>query len=154
PDSPTLAPGSGWGLGDELLDAWRFQPDDAIRVDTYLHEHGVQGDPRVIDLDAERARDGARAELGTVIGGQTQLHTDLRVPLRSRGVLVGALDILRGGSSPVFTDAEVSLGLEIAERCALAIDNALLLDAERAAREDLVKFKALADASTNLIAIN
>jgi PAS domain S-box-containing protein len=42
----------------------------------------------------------------------------------------------------------------VAERCALAIDNAQLLEAERAAREDLVKFQALADASTNLIAIN
>ena len=154
PESPTLEPRSGWGFSEEVIDAWRFEPDDAIRVDTYLHQHGVQGDPRVIDLVTERARDGARSELGTVIGGQTHLHSDLRVPLRSRGILVGALDILRGDSSPAFDDADVSLALEIAERCALAIDNALLLEAERAAREDLVKFKALADASTNLIAIN
>ena len=154
PDSPTLQPRSGWGFGEELVAAWRFQPDDSIRVDTHLHEHGVQGDPRVIDLVAERARDGAHGELGAVVAGQTDLHSDLRVPLRSRGVLVGAMDIFRRGSSPAFSEPDISLAVEVAERCALAIDNALLMDAERAAREGLVKFKALADASTNLIAIN
>jgi PAS domain S-box-containing protein len=153
PDTPTLLPRSGWGFDEELIAAWRYRPDDSILVDTYLREEG-SGDPRVLDLVAERARGRVEAELGDVIGGLTDLHSDLRVPLRSRGLLVGALDIFRRAPSPAFTESEVSLAREVAERCALAIDNALLLEAERAAREDLVKFKALADASTNLIAIN
>lgn len=154
PDTPTLLPRSAWGFDDELIAAWRYGPDDSILVDTHLREEGAHGGPRILDLVAERARGRVEAELGAVIGGLTDLHSDLRVPLRSRGLLVGALDIFRREPSPAFTESDVSLALEVAERCALAIDNALLLDAERAAREDLVKFKALADASTNLIAIN
>jgi PAS domain S-box-containing protein len=154
PDLPILLPRSGWGFSDEVIAQWRFRPDDSIRVDSHLHEHGARGEPRIIDVVAERARDGARGELGTVIAGQTDLHSDLRVPLRSRGVLIGALDIFRSGASPAFGEQDVSLAVEVAERCALAIDNAMLLDAERRWHEDLVKFKALADASTNLIAIN
>ena len=41
----------------------------------------------------------------------------------------------------------------MAERVALALDNALLLRAQREALEEQVKFKALADATSDLIAI-
>lgn len=153
PDPPTLEPWAGWGLSDEQLDAWRSQPPDTVGEDTYLFERGAQVEPRIVDLVAERVGEGAHGELAARIAAEGKLHSDLRVPLRSRGVLVGVLDILRGGPSPAYTEEDVSLALEVAERCALAIDNAQLLAAQRAAREDLVKFKALADASSDLIAI-
>lgn len=154
PDFPTLTPRSGWGFSEALIEAWRSRSAESITVDTYLREHGAAGEPRTIDLVAERVHEGAHGELGARMAGEADLHSDLRVPLRSRGVLIGVLDVLRGGSSAPYTERDVSLALEVAERCALAIDNALLLEAERAAREDLVKFQALADASTSLIAIN
>lgn len=154
PADSILEPRTGWGFSDEVLAEWRARPPDASTADPYLEEHGAQGEPRVVDLVAAGVHEGAHGELAARMADESKLHSDLRIPLRSRGVLVGVLDILRGGSSPPYTDQDVSLALEVAERCALAIDNALLLDAERAAREDLVKFKALADASTNLIAIN
>ncbi len=153
-DLAALTPRSGWGFSDELVAAWRSRPSESVTVDAYLREHGAAGEPRVIDLVAERVHEGAHGELGARMAREADVHSDLRVPLRSRGVLVGVLDILRGGSSAPYTEQDVSLALEVAERCALAIDNAQLLEAERAAREDLVKFQALADASTNLIAIN
>ena len=154
PDSPSLTPRSGWGFSDDLIEAWRSRSAESVTVDSYLLEHGAAGEPRLIDLVAERVHEGAHGELSARMAGEADLHSDLRVPLRSRGVLVGVLDVFRGASSAPYTERDVALALEVAERCALAIDNALLLEAERAAREDLVKFQALADASTNLIAIN
>lgn len=154
PGSPLLRPRAVWGLPDDVVEVLLSLPDEEVPVDYYLEELGAQGEPRVIDLRAEGIHVGTQGDLAAGIVTAEELHSDLRVPLRSRGVLVGALDILRGDPLPPYTDQDVSLVLEIAERCALGIDNALLLEAERTAREDLVKFKALADASTNLIAIN
>lgn len=154
PGSPLLRPRQVWGFPDEVADVLLALPDDAIPIDYYLEELGAQSEPRVIDLRAEGVHEGAQGDLAADIVNEGDLHSTLRVPLRSRGVLMGALDILRAGDLPRYTEQDVALALEIAERCALALDNAMLLDAERAAREDLVKFKALADASSNLIAIN
>lgn len=79
-------------------------------------------------------------------------HSVLRVALRSRGTLLGLVDLARDAAP--FAEDEVSLAVELAERAALAIDNALLFLSERRAHEDLLKFKALADASKNFIAIS
>jgi PAS domain S-box-containing protein len=78
----------------------------------------------------------------------------VRAPLVSRGLLVGVMDVARTGDSSPFTDDDLDLVVDVAERCALALDNALLLEGQREAREDLVKFQALANASSDLIAIS
>jgi PAS domain S-box-containing protein len=78
----------------------------------------------------------------------------VRAPLVSRGLLVGVMDVVRTGDADPFTDDDLALVVDVAERCALALDNALLLHGQREAREDLVKFQALADASSDLIAIS
>ena len=77
----------------------------------------------------------------------------LRVPLRSRGLLLGVIDMTRATSQGPFTDHDLDLVTDIGDRCALALDNALLLDAQREASEQLVKFQAMADASDNLVGI-
>ncbi len=79
------------------------------------------------------------------------LRSVVRVPLRSRGNLVGLLEVTRGERDR-FTDWDVDVVVDLADRCALALDNALLLEAHRNAHEELVKFHALAEASDNLIA--
>jgi PAS domain S-box-containing protein len=81
------------------------------------------------------------------------LHSLIRLPLHSRGRVVGLIDVARGAGHGAYDEDDTVLALDIAERCALALDNALLLRAERDAREHLVQFKALADASLDLIAI-
>jgi PAS domain S-box-containing protein len=78
----------------------------------------------------------------------------VRAPLVSRGLLVGVMDVARTGDAGPFTDDDLALVVDVAERCALALDNALLFEGQREAREDLVKFQALADASSDLIAIS
>jgi PAS domain S-box-containing protein len=78
----------------------------------------------------------------------------VRAPLVSIGLLVGVMDVARTGDVALFTEGDLALVVDVAERCALALDNALLLQGQREAREDLVKFQALADASSDLIAIS
>lgn len=80
-------------------------------------------------------------------------HSCLRVPLRARGALLGAMDLVRRTEQPPFTEVDVEFAVDVAERCALALDNALLLQAQRDSLEELVKFKALADATSDLVAI-
>ena len=55
PGSASLEPRSGWGFGEDLIEAWRGRSAAAVSVDGYLHEHGAHGEPRVIDLVAEHA---------------------------------------------------------------------------------------------------
>ena len=78
----------------------------------------------------------------------------LQLPLRSRGVLIGMVDIARAEDEGPLNDDDLRLVSDIAQRCALALDNAILLDAHQRARDELVKFQALADASDNLIGIS
>ena len=77
----------------------------------------------------------------------------LRIPLRARGNLLGALDLVRRGDAAPFSEKDTDFSVDVAERVALALDNALLLRAQREALEEQVKFKALADATSDLIAI-
>ncbi|HLN76701.1 MAG TPA: PAS domain S-box protein [Nocardioidaceae bacterium] len=109
---------------------------------------------RIIDLAAAGDAGFAGDELLTRWSKRFGLQTDLRVPLHSRGLLLGVLDVARGSLRGAFTDEDISLVTDIAERCALALDNSLLLEAHKQSREELVKFQALADASGDLIAIS
>ena len=110
------------------------------------------GEAQVVDL-ADRKTGASEGELLAGWAERFGLVTDLRVQLRSRGLLLGVVDVARGAHRGAFTDDDIGLVRDIAERCALALDNALLLKARREAREQLVKFQALADASDNLIGI-
>lgn len=109
--------------------------------------------PTVLDPGA-CARATAPGGLLDRLAAPTTAESVLRVPLHSRGQLIGLVDIARTGADGPFGDEDVDLVVDIAGRCALAVDNALLLNAHRLAREELVKFQALADASDNLIGIS
>ncbi|QIK67229.1 PAS domain S-box protein [Nocardioides sp. HDW12B] len=84
---------------------------------------------------------------------ETGVHSALRVPLRARGALLGALDLVRRDGTPSFHDKDTDFAVDVAERVAMALDNALLLQSQREALEEQVKFKALADATSDLIAM-
>ncbi len=143
-----------WRVRDEsgtFAREWKSAIDDRLlKLD--VAEAEALGVAQVVDLADGKAGESE----GELLAGWAErfgLETDLRVPLRSRGLLLGVVDVARGAERGVFTDDEIGLVRDIAERCALALDNALLLKAQREAREQLVKFQALADASDNLIGI-
>jgi PAS domain S-box-containing protein len=107
-----------------------------------------------VDLTVEQA--AGPHGLGLLLTELTQrfdLRACLRLPLHARGVLVGVIDVARTVRHGDFSEEDIAFASEVADRCALALDNALLLEAHREAREQLVKFQALADASDNLIGI-
>jgi signal transduction histidine kinase len=62
--------------------------------------------------------------------------SSMLVPMRARGRLVGVLSFMRSGGV-AYGDADVTLAEALGVRAALAIDNALLLAAERKARVEL-----------------
>ncbi|MFR9806418.1 SpoIIE family protein phosphatase [Pseudonocardia sp. RS010] len=59
-------------------------------------------------------------------------HSALFVPLRARGGVLGMFAVARTGESPVLDESDVVLFSEIARRAAVAVDNARLLEQERA----------------------
>lgn len=87
------------------------------------------------------------------ITGRLGAHMALRVPMRSRGRLVGFMDLARSPDQGEFPEADLPFVRDLVDRCTLALDNALLWREQRAVGEELVKFEALADASQELIQI-
>ncbi len=145
-----LVPGATWHSDVEagqVNKAWLPSSGDGpARLDVSAVE--AMTGPRPLDVDTAHAAGSPAVAKGF------DAPTGLRLPLRSHGHLLGVIDIARAAVRGTFTEEEIDLVWEIAERCALALDHALLLKAHQEAREELVKFKALADASDNLIAIS
>ena len=81
------------------------------------------------------------------------LRHGLRMPLRSRGRTIGAADFVRGDARGPFDEQDIAFAQELADRFALAHDNALLLAEQRSVMRTLLNFQFLADASDDLIAI-
>lgn len=147
----TLEPTTVWWDNVDLTSAWDTRA--ATRsVRDHLEATGSLQEGRLLDLTEVPPHPG----LGLLMTELTErfgLHGCLRLPLRARGTLVGAIDVARTAQRDDFTDNDIAFAVDVADRCALALDNAHLLDAHRQAREQLVKFQALADASDNLIGI-
>ncbi|SEL52294.1 SpoIIE family protein phosphatase [Streptacidiphilus jiangxiensis] len=75
----------------------------------------------VTDADLPRiARDEAAAELLK----QARTHSYMAMPLRARGQVLGALDLIRARNPLPFTEDDVVLATELAARAAVCIDNA------------------------------
>ncbi|GAB3781895.1 PAS domain S-box protein [Nocardioides ungokensis] len=128
----------------------RFDAGGALEPRARWCRDGV---PELLERDVPADTADVRAtELRPAAGPDGTTY--VRVPLRSRGLLLGVVDVARSPERGDFTDSDLDLVSEIARRCALSLDNARLLEAQRAAHEELIKFEALADASDNLVAIS
>ncbi|HET7486694.1 MAG TPA: response regulator [Acidimicrobiales bacterium] len=68
-------------------------------------------------------------------------------PLVARGRVIGGISLVRYGDAPPFTDDDEAFLADMADRAALAIDNARLLTAERAARTEAEQATAEAHAA-------
>jgi serine phosphatase RsbU (regulator of sigma subunit) len=64
-------------------------------------------------------------------------RTAVTLPLVARGRTLGALSVYRGADRPAATDEDVSAAREVADRVALALDNARLFDQQRRLAEAL-----------------
>ena len=159
----TLDPETGWmhvaafrasrTTADEPL----LPPSDRAHPDRLrIHDTLARSIERARHVDLDELEDASAFFGDASIGDwlrETGAHSVLRVPLRARGNLLGALDLVRRGESPPFTHQDTDFAVDVAERVALALDNALLLGGQREALKEQAKFKALADATSDLIAI-
>jgi signal transduction histidine kinase len=64
------------------------------------------------------------------------------IPMIARGKVIGALTVLRVRPHPPYTEASLALGIDLARRAAVAIDNARLYEAALAANEAKANFLA------------
>jgi PAS domain S-box-containing protein len=86
------------------------------------------GEPEFMPVIPQELLDGVaaeRPELAAVIE-QLGLRSWICVPLRTRGTTLGALSLVAAESGRTFTDADMELALELADRAAVAVDNARL----------------------------
>jgi PAS domain S-box-containing protein len=111
----------------ELVSEAPFGSADVIRT----------GEPRLISDVA----DGVWREAGFV--------SSLIVPLRVRGTVIGDLALAIADSGRRYGESDVARAQELADRCALAIDNARLHTSLRETRDDLrAILEGIADAVT------
>jgi PAS domain S-box-containing protein len=129
--SPDPAGESGKGLGAQ-----------ALATSEVLHLTGLGEEDWVTWA-------GDDPELAT-LGRRLATHAVIVAPMRARGRVVGALTLGQAHSSGrAFDDADLGLGRTLAARAALAVDNAMLFEAESAQRR---RADALAAAGTALAA--
>jgi PAS domain S-box-containing protein len=86
------------------------------------------GEPEFMPQIPQELLDGVaaeRPELAEVIE-QLGLRSWICVPLRARGTTLGALSLVAAESGRTFTDVDLELAVELANRAAVAVDNARL----------------------------
>ncbi|MDQ3702764.1 MAG: GAF domain-containing protein, partial [Chloroflexota bacterium] len=88
---------------------------------------------RIAELGQE-AHDAALPPALQAALGHVTIHSVLSVPLHTGGRVMGALTLYRSRPGHPYTEADQALLQDLADRAALAVDNARLYEAERAAR--------------------
>ncbi|HYJ75194.1 MAG TPA: PAS domain-containing protein, partial [Kineosporiaceae bacterium] len=128
---PDPAGESGRGLGAQALATTEALLLTGLQEEDWIAWAG--DDPRLAALSRRMAS-----------------HAVIVAPMRARGRVVGALSLGQGESSGrSFDDADLGLARTLAARAALAVDNALLFEAESSQRR---RADALAAAGTALAA--
>jgi PAS domain S-box-containing protein len=102
----------------------------------------------ITEADRRAYGDAAYLELVQALG----FHALLVVPLEARGRRFGAVTLALADPARSLDDDDVALGVELARRAALAIDNARLFRAVSDARDDLQQQFELSDAILRHIA--
>lgn len=112
-------------LADKLTGDWVPKPGDSIGASSMRHPAG--GKPTVITHDSGEALvAAAHGPENLAILSELGFGALLVVPLVVRAATVGAITfVTREGDAP-FSGEEITLASELADRCAMALDNARL----------------------------
>lgn len=112
-------------LARRLSDDWVPQPGDSIGASTMLNPSG--GEPTVIEHDSGDALiAAAHGPENLAILQELGFGALLVVPLVVRAATVGALTFVTPRGDPPFSREEITLASELADLCAMALDNARL----------------------------
>jgi signal transduction histidine kinase len=128
----------------------RYPPGQTISlvVSQVLHTGQAQLYPEFHDsLLSSISQDPEHYQLLRNVG----IRSLLCVPLTARGRTVGAMTFFGTETDRRFSDLDLSLAEELARRCALAIDNSSLYQAEQQARSDAQAALAQRDELTSLV---
>jgi PAS domain S-box-containing protein len=128
-------------LARELQERWPPGPDDTAGVSNVIRT----GQPQLYqdiseELLAGRARDQEHLRVLRELGPWT---SGMTVPLRARGQILGALTLISAESGRRYTQDDLAFALELANRAALAVDNARLYTAEQRARREAERLQQL-----------
>lgn len=127
-------------------------PDDEALIDRLVEAAPVTREaiarisPRVVaDAGEGFLKWAFRGEDDRALLRELDVRTVMWAPLVARGRQVGALWVARGRGAPAYTDRDFSIFLEIARRAAIALDNAVLYDAEVDARHETERARTRLD---------
>ena len=128
----------------------RYPPGPGHAIYRVLQTGRAEVVPHITPGDlAARAVDAEHLRLLTDIG----ITSHMVVPLQARGRMLGAISFVAAGSGRTYTEADLSLAEELANRAATAIDNANLYAAEFTARSTAEQALERVDAVNRLISI-
>lgn len=101
------------------------------------------GEPRLItEIDPETVS-ALTDDAVKLLVARLRIHSAAIVPIRARGTAIGALSLIRTRPDCGYTDDDLALLQDIADRAGLAIDNARLYDdLERRVRERTAELEA------------
>jgi len=92
------------------------------------------GEPRILVIDDPRQMLSKAAPAARPYLERFPTHGLLSVPLRVRGRLIGALTMMRHRADPPYTEDDLALLSDLADRASFAIQNARLFESEVAQR--------------------
>jgi GAF domain-containing protein len=117
-------------LGREWARGYPTDPDAPSGVAAVIRTGRPELITDITDAMLEAAHDEGHLPLLRGLA----LSSAIVVPLRARGRTLGALTLVRSGSSERYDEDDLSLAQQLADRCGLAVDNARLHGGEARAR--------------------
>ncbi|HUE96666.1 MAG TPA: HAMP domain-containing sensor histidine kinase [Longimicrobiaceae bacterium] len=115
-------------IARELMAGWPPLRDDPMGVSAVARTGHSELIREITDpLLVEVARTEENLDRLRTLG----MRSVITVPMRARGRILGAMTFVSSSESRLFTDSDLSLAEDLANRCGLAIDNARLHQAAR-----------------------
>lgn len=108
-----------------VLEVFRFPPDP--RNKRGIYDAARTGKPVLVKRFTERWQKGAsRISEEHKLVRKLGMRSFMFVPLKSRNKIIGVLTLITSGKKFSYTEADVVLAQELANRAGMAVDNALL----------------------------
>jgi len=127
PDPP------GQSLADELLTGWPPLRDDPLGVPSVVRTRNSE---IVFPVTDEMLIEAARSPENLAILRALEIGSFMSIPLLARDQVLGAITYVSPNHGDSFSERDLALAEDLAARCAIAIDNARLLQKAEAAQAE------------------
>jgi signal transduction histidine kinase len=120
-------------LADELLTGWPPQRDDPLGAPSVVRTRESQV---VFPVTDEMLVEAARSPQNLAILRALEIGSFMTIPLLARDQVLGAITYVSPNHGDSFSERDLDLAEDLAARCAIAIDNARLLQTAEAAQAE------------------